>query len=520
MTSRYRHRRTNTAATAFPSPVEPGELVINTANRQLVVGDADAAALGVPLSLLAVRIFDARAQYAVGDFVVQAGVLYRANAAVNPGAFNPAQWDAISAADVNKAYVDAADASLAASTQAGFDAQTTAMAAKVAKAGDTMTGPLVLPGNPTTNLQAATKQYVDSKPGGPIISDTPPAGAPDGALWWESDTGLLYVKYNDGNTTQWVIACPQPDINAFVQKSGDTMSGALTIRGTNPTLIQDAPTTAGVNLILGRKTGLTRWDLRVGDDNTETGGNSGSDFSLYRYDDAGNYIGGAVLYIKRATGLAVVAGDPTAPLGIATKQYVDNRFRRTRTVLNAVVSGTYTTPAGCNTLFIRMVGGGGGGGGGGTGAGNGSAGGPTTFGSLSAGPGQGGVAIATGAPGGAATGGDVVINGGFGGGSQSVVNGIGGHGGVSFFGGAAGSTATSNSGQSGNVPGGGGGGGSAGTNNWSGAGGGAGAYLEKLINAPAATYAYTVGYPGGGGTGGQYNGGSGASGLIIIDEYY
>lgn len=34
---------------------------------------------------------------------------------------------------------------------------------KVAKAGDTMTGPLVLPGAPTTGLQAATKDYVDSK---------------------------------------------------------------------------------------------------------------------------------------------------------------------------------------------------------------------------------------------------------------------------------------------------------------------------------------------------------------------
>ena len=33
---------------------------------------------------------------------------------------------------------------------------------KVAKAGDTMTGPLVLPGDPTQNLQAATKQYVDN----------------------------------------------------------------------------------------------------------------------------------------------------------------------------------------------------------------------------------------------------------------------------------------------------------------------------------------------------------------------
>src|SRR5262245_66634927 len=34
---------------------------------------------------------------------------------------------------------------------------------KVAKAGDTMTGPLVLPADPTAALQAATKQYVDGK---------------------------------------------------------------------------------------------------------------------------------------------------------------------------------------------------------------------------------------------------------------------------------------------------------------------------------------------------------------------
>jgi hypothetical protein len=29
-------------------------------------------------------------------------------------------------------------------------------------------------------------------------------------MWWESDTGCLFIWYNDGNTTQWVqIAGPQ-----------------------------------------------------------------------------------------------------------------------------------------------------------------------------------------------------------------------------------------------------------------------------------------------------------------------
>ena len=36
------------------------------------------------------------------------------------------------------------------------------------------------------------------------VSDTAPATPTDASLWWESDTGLLFIRYNDGNTTQWV----------------------------------------------------------------------------------------------------------------------------------------------------------------------------------------------------------------------------------------------------------------------------------------------------------------------------
>ena len=36
------------------------------------------------------------------------------------------------------------------------------------------------------------------------ISDTPPGSPTNGSLWWESDTGTLWISYNDGNTTQWV----------------------------------------------------------------------------------------------------------------------------------------------------------------------------------------------------------------------------------------------------------------------------------------------------------------------------
>ena len=36
------------------------------------------------------------------------------------------------------------------------------------------------------------------------VADTAPAGAPDKSLWVESDTGLLFFRWNDGTSLQWV----------------------------------------------------------------------------------------------------------------------------------------------------------------------------------------------------------------------------------------------------------------------------------------------------------------------------
>ena len=51
-----------------------------------------------------------------------------------------------------------------------------------------------------------SSQWVQVSMGGASISisDNPPASPTDGMLWWESDTGRLYIRYNDGNSTQWV----------------------------------------------------------------------------------------------------------------------------------------------------------------------------------------------------------------------------------------------------------------------------------------------------------------------------
>ena len=61
--------------------------------------------------------------------------------------------------------------------------------------------------------------------------DSAPPGAPDGSMWWETDSGILFVRYNDGSSTQWVPATPQQDLTTRVAKAGDTMTGFLTLVG-------------------------------------------------------------------------------------------------------------------------------------------------------------------------------------------------------------------------------------------------------------------------------------------------
>jgi len=51
-------------------------------------------------------------------------------------------------------------------------------------------------------------QWIDAMPyryANTIVSPTAPAlgSHPDGTLWWDSETGLMYVLYNDGNSRQW-----------------------------------------------------------------------------------------------------------------------------------------------------------------------------------------------------------------------------------------------------------------------------------------------------------------------------
>jgi hypothetical protein len=75
------------------------------------------------------------------------------------------------------------------------------------------------------------------------VGDTPPATPDVGTMWFDSAGGQLYVWYNDGNTTQWVIAtnAAKTDLSGLVPLAGGTMTGPL-ILAADPTQALGAAT--------------------------------------------------------------------------------------------------------------------------------------------------------------------------------------------------------------------------------------------------------------------------------------
>jgi hypothetical protein len=120
------------------------------------------------------------------------------------------------------------------------------------------------PAQTSNDTSIATTAFVKTLVGGSgvaqcFIGEDPPPTPSDNMLWWESSTGLLYVRYNDGNgPSQWVIAAPIPDITTLVLRTGDTMTGMLTLYA-DPTVNLHAATKQYVD----NKVADTSWVVLV-----------------------------------------------------------------------------------------------------------------------------------------------------------------------------------------------------------------------------------------------------------------
>jgi hypothetical protein len=127
-------------------------------------------------------------------------------------------------------------------------------------------------------------------------------------------TGAVYTRIKNGGVwSPWVSDVTANDAR-YVNISGDTMSGPLTLGAVNPVLTFNKPSAANNVQINSSVNNVARWTMLYGDSAAETGGNLGTNFQLWGYNDAGNALT-AQLSIDRNTGIlrtnsgAIFGGD-------------------------------------------------------------------------------------------------------------------------------------------------------------------------------------------------------------------
>ena len=335
----------------------PGELYVNYADNQLgVINPANAA-----LDLIAVRYFSTTANYFVGDHAIYQGIMYRALAPSNAGAFVSANWSPIG----GSVTVSDTPPTNPQNGQLWFDS---------------VGGQLYVfynDGNSSQWVIAVNIPPGSSGGGGGTtvsVGDTAPTNPTVGSLWWDSTAGQLYIWYNDGTSSQWAPTTNQFG-GGYLPLTGGTMTGLLTLSGnatasfgavtlaqmqagdalnlpltggtltgtlngtsavlsgnisaqnytanagylgliavsagTGSNITMAKPPGAFANQILGYTgapaTASIRWNMQIGDSTAESGSNLGTNFSISRYNDAGTYVD-TPFKMMRQDGTIIIGG--------------------------------------------------------------------------------------------------------------------------------------------------------------------------------------------------------------------
>lgn len=148
-----------------------------------------------------------------------------------------------------------------------------------------------------------------------LTPDSPPAALEEGELsvelggpirlWAGHPTdpaGKVLLVDSSAGGGGTVDAYTKAEADAkFVDTAGDTMTGDLTLLKNTPAINIAAPVVTDQISIYGTKAGSKRWGILLGDGSPESGGNTGSAFSIWRYDDNGNLIT-SLLTINRDNG--------------------------------------------------------------------------------------------------------------------------------------------------------------------------------------------------------------------------
>jgi hypothetical protein len=176
------------------------------------------------------------------------------------------------------------------------------------------------------------------------VGDAPPDSPAQGDLWWDSGFGQMYVWYDDGNSRQWVVANTFGS-GAYLPLTGGTLNGWLTIAPSAgwPAVTLTKTDGTGAQLI-GATGDSLRWGALLGDGTAESGGNAGSNFGLYRYDDAGKLID-TPFFIERASGQATFSQPLIAPSGYFSGGLTSGSGLTCHGDFAVIASGSYPTVA-------------------------------------------------------------------------------------------------------------------------------------------------------------------------------
>ena len=119
---------------------------------------------------------------------------------------------------------------------------------------------------------------IDTRPFGVTVSDTPPANPLVGQEWFDGVSGQLYVWYDDGNSSQWVIAV---NAAASLLPATTTVLGAVKVDGTT---IEAAPDgTISTTVVPMGDNRIINGDMRIDQRNNGASGTAANVYTVDRW---------------------------------------------------------------------------------------------------------------------------------------------------------------------------------------------------------------------------------------------
>ena len=253
---------------------------------------------------------------------------------------------------------------------------------KVAKAGDTLTGPLVLHAAPATAMTAANKGYVDdglalkvNKAGdtltGFLVLHADPSAAMHPTTKQYVDSGLsthatnadlhlttgqnafldaVTASATEVNYLTGVTSAVQEQLGSKLDKAGGTMTGFITLHADPETNLQAATkgyVDTGLNAKFDKAGGTLTGFMTLHaapTDNLHASTKKYVDDQITALSESVN--GDVTDKVSKAgdtmTGLLILSGDPVASLGAATMQFVETQVDTAREALETTI-GTIQT---------------------------------------------------------------------------------------------------------------------------------------------------------------------------------